>query len=236
MRVILLLLMILVTPIAFAEKIITNGHAIFQLGLYQGTQGKKQHINIADLIGDTFTVNNNHTNYALLGLGFFLDGNQLGRFHMSYGVNGFYLTQTEVSGNVIQENLFNNLSYHYNVTNFPLYFAARSVVDINSATYNLVLDAGIGPNFMNVYHFREKSLDGFTLPDDPFTANTTTTLSGTLGIGIRINKLFANLPVECGYRFFYLGEGQFNSDNSQIFNNLKTGTTYANSLECSIYI
>ena len=213
---------------------IKDGHAILQLGYYRGTQGERQHINIQDLIGDTFTVTQHHDNNALIGLGYFLDGNTLDRFKMSYGINGFYLGQTTVTGNVIQEDLFTNLSYHYNLTNMPIYLVARSIVDVHSPTFAVVLDAGIGPNFMKAYQFREQSLDGITIQDDPFTSNTTTTVSGTLGISIRMKQLFVSMPLECGYRFFYLGQGHFNTNNNQIINKLKTGQTYANAVTCAV--
>jgi hypothetical protein len=153
---------------------------------------------------------------------------------MSYGINAFYLAPTSVSGNVIQEDLFTNLSYHYNIANYPVYVTAKSTINLNSPLA-LTIDVGVGPNFMRTYDFQENSLDGgFTLPDKIFSANTTTTLSATVGVSLKINHALGQLPLEIGYRFFYLGQGHFKTSNDQVLNKLNTGNTYANALFLSI--
>jgi hypothetical protein len=45
---------------------------------------------------------------------------------MTYGINAFYLAKASVSGSIIQENLFENLSYHYKVTHYHVYAVAKS--------------------------------------------------------------------------------------------------------------
>lgn len=211
-----------------------NGHVIFEAGTFRISTGKSQHINIQNLIGDTFTVSDHNDTNALFGLGYFVDGKNFRSVNMSYGVNAFYLAPTSVSGNVIQENLFTNLSYRYSVSNIPIYASAKAIINFNSPKYALVIDAGVGPNFMKVYGFHEDSLDGVTIPEHPFSANTKTNLSATLGMGLRFNQIFGTLSAECGYRFFYLGEGEFKINNSQVLNTLKTGTSYANAIQCSV--
>lgn len=238
----ILLLSMLVSSVAFAENnsavcsALKQGHAIFEVGGYQGLQGHAQHINIEGLIGDTFTLNNHQTNASLVGLGYFIEGKKLVHFDMSYGLNAFYLTPTSVSGNVIQENAFSNLSYRYRLENYSLYAMAKSTIHFNS-TVGLTVDAGIGPNVIRAYGFQEQSLDGgITLPDNIFSSNTTTTFSATLGASIRFNSAFDQLPVEVGYRFFYLGQGHLNAANNQVLNTLTTGKTYANAIVLSISI
>ncbi|MFN7097463.1 MAG: hypothetical protein ACK4PR_07895 [Gammaproteobacteria bacterium] len=211
------------------------GHIVFEVGGYQGIQGEKQHINIHGLIGDTFTVDDMHDENGLLGLGFFLDGPNLGRVQTSFGINAFYLAQMSISGDVIQEDYFDNLSYHYNIKSFPLYAMAKSIIHLNSSKYALTLDAGIGPNFIRTSSFGEHSLDGgITIPEDPFSSHTATALSETVGIGLRINDVFGPIPLEIGYRFFYLGQGRFSTNNDQVLNTLNTGKMYANAIVCSI--
>ena len=215
---------------------VTHGHLAFELGGYQGSQGNAQHINIQNLIGDTFTVNDHQDNNFLVGLGYFVDGKNVGCANMSYGVNAFYLAPTSVSGNVIQENLFTNLSYHYNVANIPVYVMAKSTFNLK-APFALTVDAGIGPNFMRTYNFQESSLDGgVTLPDTIFSANTTTTFSATIGASLKINHAVGQLPLEIGYRFFYLGQGHFKTSTNQVLNELNTGNVYANALYLSISV
>lgn len=244
-----LLLSILLSSSAFSSNDITSlgsnsslfstlkqGHVVLEVGRYQASQGKAQHINIQDLIGDTFSVNDHHNSSTLLGIGYFVDGKKLGRLNMRYGVNAFYLAPTSVSGNVTQENLFTNLSYHYRVAHTPIYVMAQSIVDLNSIA-GLVIDIGMGPNFVKAYNFHENSLDGgVTLPDNIFSSNTTTTFSATVGASIRFNHALGQLPLDVGYRFFYLGEGHFKPANNQVLNKLTTGDIYANALSLSINV
>ncbi|MDI1352411.1 MAG: hypothetical protein PSV35_06525, partial [bacterium] len=65
---------------------------------------------------------------------------------------------------------------------------------------------------------------------------TTVTFSATAGIGLRLNNLLGETPGECGYRFFYLGQGYFGRATTQTITSLHTGTAYANALVCSISI
>src|SRR3990167_3529693 len=89
------------------QSALKHGHAVLQLGGYWGTQGKTQHINIQGLIGDEFTTNNNdNKSNGLVGLGYFLDGQDKDLFTISYGINAFYLAKTAITGDVVQENLF----------------------------------------------------------------------------------------------------------------------------------
>lgn len=214
-----------------------SGHVVFQAGGYWSTQGKKQHINIQGLIGDEFTVTDNHSSNGLVGLGYFLDGQEKELFKITYGINSFYLAKASVSGGVIQENLFENLSYHYNVTHYPVYAVAKSIIQTKFQKYAFTVDVGVGPNFIMTSGFKENSLDGgITIPDDAFSGRTSTTFSATAGVGIKLNQVFGKAPLECGYRFFYLGKGNFNKNTNQLLNTLSTGNNYANALICSITV
>ncbi|KTC87691.1 hypothetical protein [Legionella drozanskii] len=216
-------------------KTLKQGHLVFQAGGYWSYQGKDQHIDIAGLIGDRFTITNHKDSNALVGLGYFIsDKNSM---NISYGLNGFYLPSTSVSGEVIQEDLFTNLSYRYKVTHFPVYAVAKSTIPLYSNKSSLVLNVGIGPNFMYLSDFKERSIDdGVTLSDHAFLSHTRTTFSATAGIGFRLNQIFGNIPLECGYRFFYLGQGRFRPRTDQLLTSLSTGSTYANAVLCSISV
>lgn len=214
-----------------------HGHAVIQLGGFWASQGKAQHVNIEGLIGDDFTVNKQNSSNALVGLGYFIDGQDNARFKMAYGLNFFYLPKTGVAGTVVQESLFANLAYGYHLTHHPLYAMAKSTIDLNSTHHALTIDLGIGPNFMNATGFHEASLDGgVTLPDYIFSRRATTTFSATAGLGVKFNQVFGEAPLECGYRFFYLGQGNLNTLTDQVITRLSTGTAYANALLCSITI
>ena len=213
-----------------------KGHAVVQLGGYWSEQGKSQFINIEDLVGDDFTVTNHQASNGLVGFGYYIDGQEKNMFKMSYGVNFFYLPKTAVSGTVIQEDLFTNLSYDYNVTHYPVYAIAKSTIDTKSTDYGLTIDVGIGPNFMQTSYVHEYPIQIDTLSDNIFSGRTTTTFSATAGIGIKFNHVIGSAPLECGYRFFYLGQGNFNKETNQIIDTLNTGTAYANAVMCGITI
>lgn len=217
---------------------LTHGHVILQLGGYWNTQGHGQHINIDGLIGDEFGAPTpTSPGSGLIGVGYFIDGaNTTAQFNTNYGLNWFYLGPTSRSGTVTQENLYTNLKYHYKVTQYPLYAVAKAYIHTDSSQYDMVFDAGIGPNFMVTSHFSESSLDVITIPDQIFSDRTTTVFSATIGIGLKLNQVFGELPLECGYRFFYLGKGRFNALSDQINNYLNTGEGYANAVICMFKI
>ncbi|MCX7115345.1 MAG: hypothetical protein NTW08_05510 [Gammaproteobacteria bacterium] len=218
------------------------GHKVVQLGNYWSVQGgNAQDINILGLIGDRFfTVTNNQSNNALVGLGYYFDGQERTllntTMNMSYGINAFYMAKTGVAGTVMQEQLFTNLAYGYHVSHFPVYAAAKSTIQTQSSKYAVTVDAGIGPNFITTGGFQESPLDSNTIPDKIFAGHTTTTFSVTAGAGVKVNNVFGSAPLECGYRFYYLGQGNFYRLSNQVVNTLNTGDGYANAVLCSITV
>ena len=213
-----------------------QGHPLFQLGGFWGTAGDRQHLNIHGLVGNTYTVNNQTTSNALVGVGYFLEGQAIRFMRLSYGLNWFYLPKTSYYGTVTQENLFTNLSYRYEITHYPLYATVKSTSAISeSSKYALAVNVGIGPNFMKTAHYREKLINSNSVPNTPFPGKATTTFSATVGGGIKRNNVFGGAPLECGYRFFYLGQGNFGRNSNQL-NTFTTGSAYANAILCSISI
>lgn len=214
-----------------------QGHPVFQVGGFVSNQGQTQNIGIQDLIGDIYTVTDHQDHNALVGFGYLLDGPETKILSMAYGINAFYLAQTSVKGNIIQEHLFTNLSYRYDVAHLPIYLTAKAAFNNISDKYAITLDAGIGPNFIKTKNVDESSLDGgITLPDNAFSGETTTVLSAMVGIGFKINNVFCHVPLELGYRFFYLGEGNFQRNTNQLLNTLKTGNNYAQALIISVAV
>lgn len=219
-----------------AKEYLSHGHALMQLGAYWGGGAKEQHIDIATLIGDQFTVSSDSGSNGLVGLGYFIDGQEKDLFKMAYGVNTFYLAKTGVSGLVVQENAFANLSYGYHLSHVPVYAVAQSTIKTKSPAYSLVFDVGIGPNFMQTGSFHEESLGSNTQPDNIFFGRTTTTFSATTGLAFQLNHFFGQAPISCGYRFFYLGQGHFNKASDQVLTTLKTGSVYANAVTCGLTV
>ncbi|GGI86213.1 hypothetical protein [Legionella impletisoli] len=227
--------LLVISTQVFPLNLKEDGHVIVQAGGYWSSQGKSQHINIIDLIGDDFTVTRGTGSNGLMGLGYFIDGQSYKLFKMAFGVNAFYLAKTSVQGTVVQENLFTNLSYRYDVEHFPIYASAKSLVKTNSPKFDLVMELGFGPNFMRTSHFEEQSLDGgITLVDNIFSGRTTTTWSAMGGVGFKLNDLLGRASLECGYKLFYLGEGSFNRNSDQVLNTLHTGNSYANAFVCGV--
>lgn len=215
---------------------IKHGRPVVQLGGFLGSQGKAQTISIAGLIGDDYTLSKHNDGNVLVGLGYYLDGPERKLFNLSYGINAFYLANTTVKGNVVQEFMFTNLAYHYSISHVPLFVDAKATLNaFSQEKYDITLDAGIGPNFMMISKVSERPTTGSNaLPDRFFSDNTSTTFAATLGVGVRLKNALRHTPLECGYRFYYLGEGALNRETSQLRNTLKTGQVYANALLCAV--
>ncbi len=215
-----------------------KGHFLVQLGGFSAVQGKEQNISIAEnLVGNRYTVTTHNQGSGLVGLGYLVDGPVFKeRFPIYYGIDVFFLGQTSVHGYIIEENTFTNLSYRYKTQSIPLYFTAKTVLNTNSDKFKLVFDAGVGPNFMNVSHYNEMALTTYTISDNAFSDRNNVTVSATVGAGIRFNNAPDRLPIECGYRFFYLGQGEFTVNNNQVLNTIKTGNNYANAVVCTVTI
>lgn len=78
---------------------------------------------------------------------------------------------------------------------------------------------------MQTSHYNETPLTPYSLPDNAFGHYNNVAFTATLGIGLRLNHLFKKAPLERGYRFFYLGQGQLAANTNQLLNTLKTGQT-----------
>ncbi|HEX2549085.1 MAG TPA: hypothetical protein VHM20_04595, partial [Gammaproteobacteria bacterium] len=120
------------TPDLF--EYLKNGHFYFHIGGFNATQGKSQDIGIEGLIGDHFTVTQHNDQNVLFGLGYFRDTLQTDSYHFLFGLDTFYLPQTAVKGDIIQEELFTNLSYRYFITNIPIFFATKAYFKIKNNT------------------------------------------------------------------------------------------------------
>jgi hypothetical protein len=215
---------------------VSQGKWVLHLGGFSAVnQGQAQQVNIQTLVGDNFSVANNRNQNALVGVGYFVNGQHFNRFDLQYGLNAMYLMDTTVNGLVTQEQLFTNLSYSYNVSNLPIYATAKGLFNFKNDRYHLTVDLGIGPNIKRTSDFNEKSIDGgVTIPEQPFTGKTNVTFSAMTGVGFKMDHAIEQVPLECGYHILYLGRGQFNKTSDQLLNSFKTGNSYAHTLSCGI--
>lgn len=214
-----------------------NTTIVLQGGGFNATQGDSQNISIAGLIGDHFSVTQHNDQNFLLGLGYYINAWNNNCIQLLYGLNAYYLADTKVKGKVVQEYTFTNLSYHYSITNLPVYVATKAIIQTNINKFNVTVDLGFGPNIIQTTSFRESSLDGgITIPDKAFSGESKVVLSAAAGIGLQFKEVFKDAAIEIGYRFFYLGEGKLRAQSEQIQNNLTTGNSYANALILSIAV
>ena len=214
---------------ALASYGLPPGFTSLEFGLFSSTQGETQDIDIQGLVGNQYTVNNNHAANGFVGLGYFLEALKTDDFQLAYGLSGYYFAPTSVKGTVVQEHTFSNLDYSYNIQNTPVYLAAKAKFK-QTDRYDFTFDAGLGVNFMRISDYSETPTNDYTLPDNAFSSQNNTTFSAMTGVGVRFNNVIGKNSLECGYRFFYLGSGQIKSDNAEVQTPLKTGNVYANAL------
>lgn len=236
LQMMIMFLFCIISLCSFALNL-TDKHVVVELGGFQSTQGKSQFIGINGLVGNDYLVTHCHDYNALAGLGYYLTGFEKNHFNLWYGINAFYLPTTEVKGNVIQEQLFNNLGFRYKISYLPVYASVKANINSHTNIFAITIDLGVGPNINTTSQYRENSLDGgITIPDNAFSGRTNMTFGAMAGVGIKINNVFGHASLECGYRFFYLGQNQFNRKTNQLVSNLKTGKSYANALLFSIVL
>lgn len=213
-----------------------KSYGLIETGYYFSDQGKKQHIDIKSLIGDEFTVTDHRSGNGFIGLGYFFKALERKYVELDYGINAFYLPKTSVKGNVIQENMFTNLSYKYKISHYPIYLSVNSKINTGLPKFAINLNVGIGPNVLRTSSFTETALNDNTVPDDIFSGKTQTAFSATAGASVELYKILGPLSLDLGYRFFYLGKGQFKKVSSQVEDNLSTGNCYGNAIVFSIKI
>ncbi len=132
--------------------------------------------------------------------------------------------------------MYNNLSYTYLTYNIPIYALAKTTFEFSKLPTPIFFDVGVGPNLLLISKYSEQIINPDSLPDDAFSSSTNVSFSVTAGVGVHMDKIISNHPLECGYRFFYLGSGQLALNNNQYLNKLGTGQIFSNSILCSIKI
>ncbi|MCH9717356.1 MAG: hypothetical protein K0U52_09780 [Gammaproteobacteria bacterium] len=211
-------------------------HTNLHLGVSQVLTGKAQDVP-ANLLSPTKYTTFSKNNWSgLVGLAVLKKVYASERYDFNYGVSMFYLFKQPVSGEIFQAGLFNNLGYAYTVQNLPVYLSGKTSIDIPNREQKVVVDVGVGPNIMKVNEYHESRINPATRPDNAFKKNISAEFSTTVGIGLRFNHVLGDAPVECGYRFFYLGASELQIKNMQFMTGLSTGSSYANALACTLVI
>ncbi len=214
-----------------------KGYFLIQGGLYWSNQGISQNMPIEDLVGDYFNVTQHQSENGLLGIAYYQPRFQVSQFSFDLGLQAFFLAKTRVSGSITQEDTFTNLNYRYSVTHYPIYGMAQYSIPSKPSSFSFLFDIGLGPNILITNNYINYPTNSFTLADPNFDGTTQVTLSATTGLRIRFNELFhGTLPVECGYRFFYLGNGYLTPTTEQFLRHLKTGASYGHAAICGVKI
>lgn len=228
---------LLASSVQALSAVLPYGELVIQGGASFSKPGTAQHINIHTLVGDQYTLSNSTQSKGLFGLSYLVSGPTLGRALMSYGISGFYLPKVGVRGDIIQENIFANLGYSYGIRNLPLYATAKSVLMHPSDRIGLTIDTGIGANFNKTTTVDSWAInDSNAVADRVFSGRSNTVFSAMAGVGFRINHGLANIPLDCGYRYFYLGKGSFNKRSNEWLNTLSTGDNHAQAIICSLTV
>lgn len=211
-----------------------SGHPSVEVGGFLSHTGRNQWVGINGSRGNDYTVNHTQQGNGLIGAGYYLDWKEQDLFDWCYGLNVFYLPKVSVSGEIFQERLFSNLAYQYSMTQLPIYVATKATLKKPLKNYLLTFDLGMGPNIIKTLNYQETVINTINLKDNALLGHQTVAFSAMLGIGIKRDHAIGDAPLECGYRFFYLGQGSLRKSNNQVLNDLKTGQGYANALLCSI--
>lgn len=84
--------------------------------------------------------------------------------------------------------------------------------------------------------FSESSLSEYIAPDYIFTGSTGVSIAAMAGIGVEWSHFFGDHPLECGYRFMYIGPATLEATTPLVINELSTGNNYVNALMCTVSI
>lgn len=205
------------------------------VGASSNLTGQSQQVNVNLLPSANYTLSSRQYWNGVVGLSLLKDV-QFQQKEMSYGLGAFYFFPSTVSGNIYQAGLYNNLSYTYLTYNIPIYALAKTTFEFSKLPIPIFFNVGVGPNLLLISKYSEQIINPDSLPDNVFSSSTNVTFSVTAGVGVHIDKIIPNHPLECGYRFFYLGAGQLALNNNQYLNKLGTGQVFSNSILCSIKI
>ncbi len=238
---------IIVGLMLFTSSAVVNAknphhHVQVQLGdIYIRPSHQDQTIGITDELPDVFSVTS-YTNPQrfLFGLGLFFDLPFDCRDTFSLGLDAFYFGQITVKGDILQQQTNDLFRYQYAVTNFPIFAATKATLRNDHELFNdmaITLDFGIGPNIQTTRYNQYPTDSLISIQPSLFFGKND--LSGigfaaTAGVGLKLDDFLITVPLECGYRFFYLGQGKLSiNSNANVETNLAI-PSLAQAVVCSI--
>ncbi|MFO2970990.1 hypothetical protein SCO12_05915 [Legionella pneumophila serogroup 10] len=220
---------------SYAAFSIPKGQAVLELGGASISKAPTQLIAIGEgSLGNIHRVYHSQDLRFLAGLGYFFDVLTYKPLSFGLGPQIYYLKQHNTQGVIDIERAFPNLSYQYQTQNTPLYAAVKAKWAGQDEVSSLVLNAGIGPNFIKTKNYYEHSLDdGITIPNQAFAGQSRTRFSAMAGLGLQFKTPHKTLAFEVGYKYFYLGEGTLNP-RPGFLNQLTTGHQSTHALTLSL--
>lgn len=235
----ILLLLLSTTKFAYNTPL-GSSSVLLETGFFSANPGMSQHIDTTDVFGDRYSADKSNDQNIIFGLSYLIDGPQIPAYNFnlrsSYGVSAHYLGRTESAGLIYIEHLAPNLAYKYNLSHFPVHAVGKIETNKINDHYSLTAETGLGPNFLTLSHYQEKSVDSISVANTAYKGRSDTVFSANLGFGVKVHEFFDQNPLECGYRLFYLGQSKLRKNNNVLIDSLKTGSIYAHSIICSVAV
>jgi len=164
---------------------IKYGHPIIHQCRVKSSAGKALDDHIQDLTEDYFSLTNGSNSNGQIGLSNLFEGLKNNKFKLSYSIDNIYLKKIiTISDDITKKRLFTNLSSSYNLAQPPIYAVGKLPLNLRLNRYQLMLNTGDGPNIIDEEYYHDRSLNGFTLPDNAYSCKGTPTLSAIFGVGI----------------------------------------------------
>lgn len=202
---------------------------------------KNQTINLQPDVVKTYTGGNDTnvfpTGEIFLGLqkpfnASSLNQSFVGQLGISFAGAGY----GRVNGNIWDDGdpAFNNSDYTYKVNHMLLAIKGRLIADCNYF-FKPYVSASLGVGFNRAYDFSINTKINQEVAAPPFSSNTNTTFSYTLGVGLQ-TTITPHLQAAIGYEFADWGKTQLGRAQGQtVGNGLSLNHLYANQLQLSLF-
>jgi len=244
-RIIILLSIMLSSSLLAGTASAITGSGQFLIGLSAGptwvSGNKTQTINLEPDVAKTYTANNNSAAFpsAELFIGWqnpwvtrLIEQPLISQLGISIAGAG----NAKLSGDIWEDADpdFNNFNYDYKINHAHVAVKGRLISNA-CLSFEPYISGSVGVGFNRAYDFTIKPKIVEEVAAPPFTSNTTTTFTYTLGIGLQ-KSLSPQLQAAIGYEFADWGKIQLSRAVSQTVNQgLTLSHLYAHQLQLSLF-
>lgn len=224
-----------VTSVLFAGAGSLRPLVTLSLGPAWSTPGETQTLYLQPALPETFVAN---STTEILGEGeIFLGLHHRLTSHLQaqLGLAGAATTALSLHGDVWQDADpdLNNLSYGYKISHSHIALKGKLLTDISQLVQPYV-SGSLGVGFNHAYHFISTSKLFEVLPEPPFTPQTSTAFTYTLGVGLQ-RELSTQWSVGVGYEFADWGKTSLGAAATQLSDGgLSLNHIYTNQLQFSL--